>query len=116
MASLFKSAGERRHAFHERRRGADHESFLAHRHYRWLKIALFVSLFALASYFLVDVEPRHNGGSWYGYSLGTIGAGMIVWLSLLGIRKRRANPGRWSVKGWRRSPSIPRTGAAAARP
>ena len=25
-------------------------------------------------------QPRHNGGSWLGYTLGTIGAGLIVWL------------------------------------
>ena len=100
MASLFRSAGARRHAFHDKRRSADHESFLAHKDYRWLKIAVGLSLLALLSYFLIDPEPRHNGGSWYGYTLGTIGAGLIVWLALLGIRKRRANPGRWSVKGW----------------
>ncbi len=100
MASLFRSASERRHAFHEKRRAADHESFLAHKGYRWLKIAVGLSVVSLAVYLLIDPEPRHNGGSWYGYTLGTIGAGLIVWLSLLGIRKRRANPGRWSVKGW----------------
>ena len=86
--------------FHDERRSADHESFMAHRGFRWLKIALVITLVAILSYFLIDVEPRHNGGSWYGYTLGTIGAGMIVWLSLLGIRKRRANPGKWSLKAW----------------
>ena len=40
---------------------------------------------AFATYFLIDVDPRHNGGSWYGYTLGTIGLLLIVWLSLLGI-------------------------------
>ena len=32
--------------------------------------------------------------------LGTIGAGLIVWLSLLGIRKRAMTRGRWSLKAW----------------
>lgn len=86
--------------FHDSRREAEHESFLAHRRFRWLKIALALSLFLILTYVLIDVEPRHNGGSWYGYTLGTIGAGLIVWLSLLGIRKRRANPGKWSLKAW----------------
>ena len=40
---------------------------------------------AIAAYALVDVSPRHNGGSWLGYTLGTIGALLIVWLALLGI-------------------------------
>ncbi len=87
-------------AFHEKRRDTDHESFLAHRRFRWLKLATALCVAAVASYFLVDVEPRHNGGSWYGYTLGTIGLGLIVWLSLLGIRKRRISEGRWSLKAW----------------
>jgi len=32
--------------------------------------------------------------------LGTIGAGLIVWLALLGIRKRAMTRGRWSLKAW----------------
>ncbi len=87
-------------AFHEERRASDHESFLVHRGFRWLKVSLALGVLAILSYVLIDVEPRHNGGSWYGYTLGTIGALLIVWLSLLGIRKRRANPGRWTLKGW----------------
>ena len=87
-------------AFHEKRRDTDHESFLAHRRFRWLKLATLLCVVAVASYFLVDVEPRHNGGSWYGYALGTIGMLLIVWLSLLGIRKRRMTDGRWSLKAW----------------
>jgi hypothetical protein len=35
-----------------------------------------------------------------GYTLGTIGVGLILWLSLLGVRKRRINPGAWSLKAW----------------
>uniref|UniRef100_UPI0010FA5A5E hypothetical protein n=1 Tax=Parerythrobacter lutipelagi TaxID=1964208 RepID=UPI0010FA5A5E len=87
-------------AFHERRRDTDHESFLAHKSFRWLKIALAVSLIVVLSYFLVDVEPRHNGGSWYGYTLGTIGVLLILWLSLLGIRKRKMTEKYFSLKGW----------------
>ena len=84
----------------EERRSADHESFLAHRRFRWLRIALILGLLTMTSYLLVDVEPRHNGGSWYGYTLGTIGVALILWLTLLGVRKRRMTPGRWSLKAW----------------
>ncbi|WP_432201057.1 hypothetical protein ACRAQ7_02145 [Erythrobacter sp. W53] len=94
------STAEKDFEFHDNRRGADHEGFLAHNRFKWLKIAIVIALVSILSYLLIDVEPRHNGGSWYGYTLGTIGAGLIVWLSLLGIRKRRAGPGRWSLKGW----------------
>lgn len=87
-------------AFHEKRRDTDHESFLAHARMRWLKIAVGISLVTILAYALIDVEPRHNGGSWLGYALGTVGALLIVWLALLGVRKRRMTEGRWSLKAW----------------
>lgn len=77
-----------------------HESFLRYGRYRWFKVAASLSLLSLLIYLLVDVQPRHNGGSWLGYALGTIGAGLIVWLALLGIRKRAMTRGRWSLKAW----------------
>jgi hypothetical protein len=84
----------------EKRRDSDHVSFLKHRGYRWLWIALALSAASIAGYVLIDQEPRPNGGTWYGYTLGTIGVGLILWLSLLGVRKRRINPGAWSLKAW----------------
>ena len=87
-------------AFHSERRDSDHESFLAHKRMRWLKVAIVLSLAAILGYALADVEPRPNGGTWYGYGLGTLGAGLIVWLSLLGVRKRAMTAGQWSLKAW----------------
>ena len=83
-----------------RETASDHEGFLRHRNFRWLKLSLGLSLVAALAYALVDVEPRQNGGSWLGYTLGTLGAGLIVWLALLGIRKRRMSRGAWSLKAW----------------
>ena len=80
--------------------GGGHEGFLRHRRFRWLKIALLLSLSATLGYALIDVQPRHNGGSWYGYLLGTVGALLILWLTMLGIRKRAMTHGRWSLKSW----------------
>lgn len=77
-----------------------HEGFLRHRRFRWLKIAAAVCLAAIIGYLTADVQRRPYGGSWYGYTLGTIGAALIVWLSLLGIRKRAMTPGAWSLKAW----------------
>lgn len=79
---------------------ADHEGFLRHGRFRWLKRALAICLVAILAYALADVEPRANGGSWLGYTLGTIGAGLIVWLALLGVRKRAMTRGAWSLKAW----------------
>lgn len=78
----------------------DHEGFLRHRNFRWLKIALAVCLIAIMGYAAADVGPRPNGGTWYGYTLGTVGVGLIIWLSLLGIRKRSMTRGAWSLKAW----------------
>jgi hypothetical protein len=84
----------------EKRRDSDHISFLKHRGYRWLWIALLMSGAAALGYALIDQQPRPNGGTWYGYTLGTIGVGLIIWLSLLGVRKRKITTGAWSLKAW----------------
>ena len=77
-----------------------HEGFLRYRRFRWFKIALAISLLTIVIYLIVDVQPRHNGGSLLGYILGTIGLLLILWLSLLGIRKRAITRGGWSLKAW----------------
>ncbi len=77
-----------------------HDGFLRHNHFQWLKVAGLASLIATLAYLLIDVRPRPNGGSWLGYALGTTGACLIVWLSLLGVRKRRMTSGAWSLKSW----------------
>ncbi|WP_422344566.1 hypothetical protein [Parasphingorhabdus sp.] len=79
---------------------AMHDGFLKHAGYKWLKIASFIMLISIVSYLFIDVSPRHNGGSWYGYTLGTIGAGLILWLTMLGVRKRAMTAGKWSLKAW----------------
>ncbi|MEO7177274.1 MAG: hypothetical protein ABIW83_00380 [Allosphingosinicella sp.] len=80
--------------------GASHEGFLRHRNFLWLKLALLLSLLALTGYALIDVQPRPNGGSAYGYALGTLATLLILWLTLLGVRKRAMTRGRWSLKAW----------------
>lgn len=94
------SGGTGRFTQDEKRRDSDHVSFLKHKGYRWLWIALALSAASLAGYLMIDQQPRPNGGTWYGYTLGTIGVLLILWLSLLGVRKRRINPGAWSLKAW----------------
>ena len=80
--------------------GAAHESFLQYKRFRWFKIAALMCLFFIVVYALVEITPRPNGGSWEGYILGTIAALLIVWLAMLGIRKRAMTRGRWSLKAW----------------
>jgi hypothetical protein len=77
-----------------------HDSFLRHAGFKWLKIATVLMVLTIAVYALIDVEPRHNGGSWYGYLLGTAGFGIILWLTALGYRKRHITSRPFSVKAW----------------
>ena len=80
--------------------GPLHEGFLRHAGFRWLKVALALCLIAGIGYAMIDVRPRPNGGSPYGYTLGTIATLLILWLTALGIRKRAMTRGRWSLKAW----------------
>ena len=83
-----------------RERVSSHDGFLTYRCFRWAKIAGLLSLAAILAYGLIDAQPRPNGGSAVGYALGTIGALLILGLTLLGVRKRAMTPGRWSLKAW----------------
>ncbi|ABQ66957.1 hypothetical protein HY78_23720 [Rhizorhabdus wittichii DC-6] len=83
-----------------RERASEHEGFLRYQGYKWLKIALAISAVALLIYAFNDVQPKPNGGSIYGYTTGTIGVLLILWLTMLGVRKRAITPGRWSLKSW----------------
>ena len=69
-----------------RERASTHDGFLRYQNFRWAKIASAISLIAIIAYMLIDVQPRANGGSAEGYVLGTIGALLIIWLTVLGVR------------------------------
>jgi hypothetical protein len=84
----------------ERQLTSDHEGFLRYKRFRWAKRAALFATLAVLVYALADQQPRPNGGTWLGYSLGTIGVVLILWLALLGVRKRTMTRGDWSLKGW----------------
>ncbi len=75
-----------------------HEGFLRHARFRWLKLASVAAVAAVLLYAL-DSDPP-GGGTAYGYITGTIAAALIVWLTMLGVRKRWMTRGRWSLKAW----------------
>jgi hypothetical protein len=86
----------------ERVRQRTHEGFLRHKGFLWAQIATGLCVVAVGVYFVVAVrlaEPP-SGGSWLGYLLGTISAGLIVWLACLGVRKRVITTGHYSLKAW----------------
>jgi hypothetical protein len=65
-----------------------HESFLAHDRFRYLKWASALVLVSIALYLGVRPYGQPYGGGWAGYTLGTIGALLILWLTWFGYRKR----------------------------
>jgi hypothetical protein len=77
-----------------------HESLLAYRRKRFLWIAVALVLLAVLAYALQgDAEP-HDGGTWLGYTLGGVGAALILWLTALGVRKRSYRSTLGSLQGW----------------
>jgi hypothetical protein len=84
----------------ERQLSADHEGFLRYKHFRWAKRAGAFAALAVLVYALTDQQPRANGGTWLGYTLGSVGVLLILWLSALGLRKRTMTRGNWSLKAW----------------
>jgi hypothetical protein len=93
-----------RASYGERADVTHHESFVRHARLRWLKVAVVLNLAAIAAFWWVFIQTgtrlEHAGGTWLGYTLGTIGALIIVWLTLIGIRKRAMTAGHWSLKAW----------------
>ena len=63
-------------------------------------MATILSIASALAYYLHQPINSPNGGTWLGYTLGTIGALLIVWLMLLGIRKRSYRSSMGSVQGW----------------
>lgn len=77
-----------------------HESILAFRKRRYLWVALVFSLAAIVAYMIDDPQEPPNGGTLLGYTLGTIGVLLILWLTWFGVRKRRYSSTRGTVQGW----------------
>jgi hypothetical protein len=77
-----------------------HDSILSYARSRYLWISAGLSALSLAAYLWHDPGGPPNGGTWLGYTLGTIGALLIVWLMLFGMRKRRYSGGTGTLRGW----------------
>jgi len=77
-----------------------HESILAFRKQRYLWVAIVVTVLAIVAYWFDDPQEPANGGTVLGYTLGTIAALLIVWLTWFGVRKRRYKSTLGSVQGW----------------
>jgi hypothetical protein len=80
-----------------------HQSILEFRGGRYLRLALLLCALAIGAYAWHQpptVYLKPFGGTFLGYTLGIVGAVLILWLMLLGIRKRRYRSGMGSLQGW----------------
>jgi hypothetical protein len=77
-----------------RARLSRHVSFLAYDDFRFLKWAILTCVAALVLYIAVPPYGQRYGGGWAGYTLGTVGAVLILWLTWFGYRKRTYDPER----------------------
>ena len=80
-----------------------HQSILEFKHGRYFKVALLLCVAAIGVYGWHEPPAAYlkpYGGTWLGYTLGTIGAVLILWLMLLGVRKRSYQSNLGSVQGW----------------
>lgn len=67
---------------------------------KYLKWSVGLILACILLYAFDNPPIRPGGGTWLGYGLGTLGAVLIVWLLLFGMRKRAYNSNLGSVRGW----------------
>ena len=77
-----------------------HQSILIYKRFLFLKLALLGIVAAVLPYTIHAPLQAPNGGTWLGYTLGCLGAFLIVWLMWFGIRKRRYGPGKVNLEAW----------------
>lgn len=76
------------------------ESILSLGGFRYLKWSLVLAVGSIVAYVVDEPRTVPNGGTWLGYTLGIVGALLIVWLILFGMRKRAYRSNLGSVRGW----------------
>jgi hypothetical protein len=76
------------------------QSILVYRQFRFLKLALLLSLAAIVAYVFDKSIGPANGGTFLGYVLGGISTALILLLLGLGLRKRAYTSRLGTVQGW----------------
>ena len=77
-----------------------HQSFLQYARWRYFKLALLISLLSAVAYVVYRPAQGAHGSTWVGYTLGTVGALLILMLLWFGVRKRRYRSNVGQVQGW----------------
>ena len=77
-----------------------HQSLLAYANYRYFKVTVAVVALAVGVYAWDRPPGGPGGGTWLGYTLGTVGALLILWLMWFGVRKRSYTSTAGTLLGW----------------
>lgn len=75
-------------------------TFIDKDNYFFLKASALLSLVSIFLYVVHDPVGPPSGNSWLGYSLGTVGGFIILWLLWFGVRKRTYINNRFSLVQW----------------
>lgn len=77
-----------------------HQSILVYRNHLYFKVALLAVLLAGMAYLIHTPLGPPNGGTWLGYTLGTVSGLLMIWLAWFGVRKRRYGIGTLKLEDW----------------
>ncbi|MEE9424646.1 MAG: hypothetical protein V3V18_06670 [Methylococcales bacterium] len=77
-----------------------HQSFIKYKNYRYAIFATLLSFMAILAYVLDSPRQPPNGGTWLGYTFGTLATLIIIFLMWLGVRKRSYHSSLGSINGW----------------
>ena len=77
-----------------------HQSFVNYRNYRYGTVATLATIATIAAYVMDKPRVPPNGGTWLGYTLGTVAGLLVVFLTLFGIRKRAFHSRMGTAIGW----------------
>lgn len=76
------------------------DNLFNYKKFLYLKLTAFLIVACALAYAFHQPAITANGGTWLGYTLGTVGALLIVWLMWLGVRKRQYGNPNGPLRGW----------------
>ena len=77
-----------------------HHTLLDFKHFRYLKVTVVLVIASIVAYAFHRPEIGPYGGTWLGYTLGTVGALIILLLLWFGLRKRQYKAAMGTLQGW----------------
>ena len=77
-----------------------HESLLIYKKFKYLKLTLTTVILCIVLYLYHSPIGSPNGGTWLGYTLGTLAALIMFWLAWFGARKRSYNKSKGNLEEW----------------